>query len=102
MRESRPCGTWAVRLSNWGRAGRCRRVYRAGRDALWVPRRGRQSRFEDPNYERFDRFGRPKEDDARENPGREGRAVESYIKRADTINSIATGKRDGRDSGLSQ
>jgi hypothetical protein len=45
------------------------------------PRRGRQSRFEDPGYERFDSLGRLKEVDGED----------SYIKRSGTINAIATG-----------
>jgi hypothetical protein len=88
-----PCGTWAVRLTNSGAAVVDVDAYIERDETPYgFPRRGRQSRFDDPNYERFDRFGRPKEDDRRESFGREGRASESYIKRANTINSIATGK----------
>ena len=87
-----PCGTWSVQISNCG-TGRVHIEAYIERDETpyGFPRRGRQSRFEDPNYERFDKFGRLKEDDARENP--EQKPPESYVKRADTINSIATGAR---------
>jgi hypothetical protein len=45
-------------------------------------RRGRQSRFVDAEYERFDHAGRPVDSDN-----------DSYIKRDGTLNGIATGER---------
>jgi hypothetical protein len=86
-----PCGTWLVRLTNHGRARVDIEAY-IERDETphGFPRRGRQSRFDDPNYERFDKFGRLKEDDAPEDP--KSRAPKRYVKRAGTINSIATGE----------
>lgn len=45
--------------------------------------RGRQSRFEDPNYTVFDIHGRPEQDDAK-NP-------DAYIKRKGTLSAFATG-----------
>ena len=80
-----PCGNWRVRL----------RLNKPQPDMLYVdawvqrddavigyPRRGRQSRFEDPRYVRFeDPDGRPRE---RDDPG-------SNVLRAGTISGIATG-----------
>lgn len=77
-----PCGDWTVRLRNGGRRRVELEAYIERDETPYgFPRRGRQSRFEDPRYERFDRFGRVKQDDT----------SESHVKRAGTINSIATG-----------
>jgi hypothetical protein len=46
-------------------------------------RRGRQSRFEDPDYVRFDAYGYPLEEDPENH--------KSYIRRSGTLNAIATG-----------
>ena len=48
---------------------------------IGFPRRGRQSHFDDPAYERFDAWGRPCTEDNKR----------SYVKRAGTINGLATG-----------
>ena len=85
-RAAAPSGTWTVTLEN--------RNKRPMTVDAWIqrdetpfdfPRHGRQSRFEDAHYQRFDPCGRLKEDDA----GNE----RSYIKRAGTVNSIATGDK---------
>jgi hypothetical protein len=78
-RDVAPSGTWQIRIHG---------AHEKTVDA-WVqrdetpygyPTRGRQSRFDDPAYQRYDRYGRPQVDDN-----------ESPIKRAWTLNSIATG-----------
>ena len=56
------------------------------------PRHGRQSRFEDPEYERFDAFGRLASDDELEATGYIERSDKRYVWRRGTINSIASGK----------
>jgi hypothetical protein len=78
-----PSGPWRIKVTN------------VGGTALWLdswilrddtpfgyPIRGRQSRFEDPLYERFDSQGRPSEVDL----------LASYVKRDSSINGIATGR----------
>lgn len=79
-----PAGSWRVELRNTGSAlrwveGRIRR----DDSAFGYPIVGRQSRFEDPSYVRFDAFGLP----LRHDPG------PGYVKRASSINGIATGSR---------
>lgn len=80
-----PCGLWTVRLQN---------VLLGPEDTVhaWIqrddtphgyPPRGRQSYFDDPDYERFDHMGRALDTDP---PG-----SRSYVRRAGTISSIATG-----------
>ena len=96
-RDLAPCGEWKVDLAN--RDDDPLEVH------AWIqrdetpfdfPRHGRQSRFADPNYRRFEEFdpgsaiprlqGRVKADDeGDENP-------EIYVRRKGTINSIATGQ----------
>ena len=83
-----PCGNWSVSVSNRGTTEVGVEAYIERDETPYgFPRRGRQSRFDDPNYERFDELGFPKEDDASVGRG----TPTSYVKRADTINSIATG-----------
>jgi Subtilase family len=90
--KAAPCGTWSVRIINCGDARVGVEAYIERDETPYgFPRRGRQSRFDDPNYVRFDKYGRLKEDDAAEDPM--SPPLESHIKRADTINSIATGDR---------
>jgi hypothetical protein len=50
------------------------------------PRRGRQSRFDDPKYRRFNVYGREIERDEDDDPA-------AYVKRDNTISAIATGTR---------
>ena len=80
--ELAPSGTWNIEITNIG-------SNQVVIDA-WVQRNdtpfgwpilGRQARFEDPNYVRFDNRGADQVDDT----------SKSYVKRADTINAIATG-----------
>jgi hypothetical protein len=79
-----PSGTWTIVLKN-NSVGPTERVH------AWIQRDdtpygyrilGRQSYFDDPAYRRFDQAGREIEDD---DPG-------TVIKRAGTINAIATGQ----------
>ena len=85
-RETAPAGSWQIKVTN----DDCPRI---DIDA-WIqrddtpygyPRRGRQSRFEDPNYIRYYDNGRLVDDD-NVHPG-------SYVKRDGSMNAIATGKR---------
>jgi hypothetical protein len=78
-----PCGLWRVQIEY------------SGPDAVidaWIQRNdtpfgwpilGRQSYFDDPNYVRFDANGRERQRDD----------DTSYVKRAGSLNSIATGER---------
>lgn len=94
-RSVAPPGIWRVRIKNEKKNEHQENQKREGMSTVtidaWIqrddtpigfPRRGRQSRFEDGKYVRFDSFGRPKEDDDED----------SYIKRAATINAIGTGE----------
>jgi hypothetical protein len=79
-----PSGTWQIIVTN------------VNASSLWIDSwiwrddnpfgysiRGRQSRFEDPSYERFDPKGHPSEVDN----------AASHVKRDDSINGIATGSQ---------
>ena len=83
-RKVAPSGEWLIKIENTGNPIDPRNPIHA-----WIQRddtpygypvRGRQSRFEDKTYERFDVFGREVETDNA-----------SYIKRDATLNAIATG-----------
>jgi hypothetical protein len=78
-----PSGTWRIRVRNPGSAAIQDIDGWIQRDdtPYGYPVRGRQSRFDDPSYRRFDDGGREIEVD---DPA-------SYVKRAGTINAIATG-----------
>jgi hypothetical protein len=77
-----PSGTWRVELKNTGRAITVDAWVQRGDTAVGYPLRGRQSRFDDPKYVRFDLAGRLEEVDVGPSP----------IVRAGTINAIATGQ----------
>ncbi|MDB5921369.1 MAG: hypothetical protein JWN13_305 [Betaproteobacteria bacterium] len=95
IRDVAPSGTWQVRIKNLNTSGTLNVYAWIQRDdtPFDFPRHGRQSRFEDHKYQRFEgnetvssvprARGRLKADD-------EGNDV-SDIKRGGTINSIATG-----------
>lgn len=77
-----PHGLWKIEVLN--------RDTRAHRVDAWIqrdeplagtPRRGRQSHFVDPNYERWDAMGRPSENDT----------PASTIQRGGTLSALATG-----------
>lgn len=79
-----PAGLWQLELKNVQTAliGETVHAWIQRDDTLYgFPLRGRQSFFDDPDYERFDHAGREKETDNAASP----------VKRAGTINSIATG-----------
>ena len=80
-----PAGVWRLELKNAGTAliGETVHAWVQRDDTLYgFPLRGRQSFFDDPDYVRFDHAGRENETDN----------VGSPVKRAGTINSIATGE----------
>jgi hypothetical protein len=98
-----PCGTWEVRLRNGGTASvKIDAWIQRDETAYGYARRGRQSRFEDPKYERFHAIanlekrhaaGKLKEEDdvAPYDPKKDDDG-KPYVKRAGTMNAIATGK----------
>jgi len=80
-----PAGLWQLELKNVETAliGETIHAWIQRDDTLYgFPLRGRQSFFDDPDYERFDHAGREKETDNAASP----------VKRSGTINSIATGE----------
>lgn len=98
-----PCGTWEVRLRNRGNTTvKIDAWIQRDETAYGYARRGRQSRFEDPNYERFHAIGnaqkkhavgeiKEEDDHAPYEPKRDNDG-KPYVKRAGTMNAIATGK----------
>lgn len=76
-----PSGTWLIELRNEGEATTGDVWIQRGDTPFGYPLSGRQSRFDDENYVRFDLAGRPKQDDD----------IGSPIRRESTINAIATG-----------
>jgi hypothetical protein len=81
-----PSGTWTVTLIN-------RRLQKTQPVEAWIqrddtpygfPRRGRQSYFDQPCYQRFDAQGREIEEDAGQS--------DCHVKREGSINAIATGQ----------
>ena len=56
------------------------------------PKRGRQSHFEDPDYVRFNRDGKVCVRDGDATQPLEGDHNKAYVKRAGTLNAIATGR----------
>lgn len=80
-----PPGTWCIELKNVndGLTGHVVHAWVQRDDTLYgFPVRGRQSFFDDPCYVRFDQPGYDKETDD----------PDSLVKRAGTINSMATGE----------
>jgi hypothetical protein len=95
-RNVAPAGTWRVRIRNEARRSKeaLSEPVPVTVDA-WIqrddtpigfPRRGRQSRFDDARYVRFDRQGHLEEEDVEDKD-----LGPSTIKRAGTLNAIATG-----------
>jgi hypothetical protein len=85
-----PAGLYRLRIENTGKA-EVKDIHAwIQRDdtPLGYRRRGRQSYFDDPKYQRFDNAGRLIESDPVAPPGVE----DSYVKRDGTLNAIATGK----------
>lgn len=79
-----PAGNWDIEIENQGPQALTLDAWIQRDDTpIGYPSRGRQSRFEDPNYRRFTLGGRERERDN----------AASYVKRDGTINSIATGRR---------
>jgi hypothetical protein len=83
-----PSGNWYVEVRRNPRADRKTDDIRVdawmerGDTPYGYPVRGRQARFDDPDYVRFDLAGRPEQKDVRS----------SYIRRKGTINALATGR----------
>lgn len=95
QRALAPAGAWKVEVKSTSTTAV------TGIDA-WIqrddspfgyPRRGRQSYFDDPNYVRFTQKGIVWETDANPADPFEGDATLTYVKRAATLNAIATGKQ---------
>ncbi len=79
-----PFGIWRVSVKNVGSTVHDIEAWIQRDDTpIGFPVRGRQSRFEDPRYVRFDGAGREQEDD---DPA-------SYVKRSGSISAMATGGR---------
>jgi hypothetical protein len=78
-----PSGTWIIRIRNEGAEFTADAWVQRGDTPLGYPLWGRQSRFDDENYQRFDLAGRPWQEDS--DP--------SYIRRHGSINALATGPR---------
>ncbi|MEO7854651.1 MAG: hypothetical protein ABIR94_20740, partial [Rubrivivax sp.] len=79
-----PAGVWRIRIENLHVSAAVKHIHAwVQRDdtAPGYPRRGRQSYFDDPEYERFDDGGRAIETDS----------AGSYVKRRGSFNAIATG-----------
>jgi hypothetical protein len=78
-----PSGTWLVEVKNEGSAVSVDAWVQRGDTPFGYPLSGRQSRFDDRNYQRFDLAGRPQEEDIAASP----------IRRRGSINALATGQR---------
>jgi hypothetical protein len=81
-REFAPCGQWTVAVENVGTPAVIDAWVQRDDTAYGYPVRGRQSRFDDPAYRYRDDAGRLVEVDNT-----------SYVKRAGTLNALATGDR---------
>jgi hypothetical protein len=81
--QTAPSGTWRIEVKNNGRAIRVDAWVQRGDTPPGYPLFGRQSRFDDPRYVRFDLAGAPEEDDI----------GPSTIKRRGTLNALATGRQ---------
>jgi len=79
-----PSGTWLVEVRNAGVQVAVEAWIQRGDTPFGYPLFGRQSRFDDPEYKRFDLAGRPCQDDTPPN---------SYVRRRGSINALATGQR---------
>lgn len=79
--QTAPSGTWRIEVKNNGRAIKVDAWVQRGDTPPGYRLFGRQSRFDDPRYIRFDLAGRPEEDDT----------GPSHILRHGSINALATG-----------
>lgn len=79
-----PAGLWKIELTKTNPIGPSPvHVWIRRDESLYgYPRRGRQSYFEDPLYERYDHAGRPIEKDN----------AQSLVRRASLLNALATGR----------
>jgi hypothetical protein len=77
-----PSGTWRIDIENHGAAVDFDAWVQRGDTPFGHPLWGRQSRFDDHAYQRFDRAGRPEQKDN----------TASHIHRRGTLNAIATGQ----------
>jgi hypothetical protein len=85
-----PSGTWTVTLENIGLIEEPVEAWIQWDDApLGFPRRGRQSYFDEKRYERFDAQGREIQEDTHP----EQLASRCHVKRAGSMNAIATGRK---------
>jgi hypothetical protein len=90
-RELAPSGEWKVSVTNLSATDQIHAWIQRDETPFDFPRHGRQSRFEDPDYKRFEEFdpaattvqGKVKSND---------QGSIGYVRREGTINSIATGK----------
>jgi transposase InsO family protein len=82
-RDFAPCGEWTVSVENAGTPAVIDAWIQRDDTAYGYPERGRQSRFDDPAYEHRDDAGRLVETDN----------TASYVRRAGTLNALATGDR---------
>jgi hypothetical protein len=82
-----PSGIWTIRLKNESLSAGDKIEAWIDRDDLLYgyPRRGRQAYFDDRTYRRFDREGRPLDDDPT--------TPNSVVRRAGMINAIGTGQQ---------
>jgi hypothetical protein len=78
-----PSGKWRVEVRNTGPAITVDAWVQRGDTPFGYPLRGRQSRFDDSRYVRFDLAGRPEENDI----------GPSHIRRKRTLNALATGRQ---------
>jgi hypothetical protein len=78
-----PSGTWLVEIKNTGSEITVEAWVQRGDTPFGYPLWGRQSRFEDSRYIRFDLAGRPEENDI----------GPSDIRRRGTVNALATEQR---------
>jgi hypothetical protein len=82
LKEIAPCGGWRIKIQNIGPEASIDAWIQRNDTPFGWPILGRQSRFDDPNYVRFDSTGKEREDDD----------PTSYVKRAGSINALATGQ----------
>jgi hypothetical protein len=76
-----PSGVWKIEVINFGAAVEVAAWIQRDDTPFGWPILGRQSYFDDPQYQRFDPFGRDRETDS----------GTSYVRRFGTLNAIATG-----------
>jgi hypothetical protein len=77
-----PSGNWEIEIENHGGAVQFDAWVQRGDTPFGYPLWGRQSRFDDPEYVRFDVAGRAEEQDSNA----------SHVRRRGTLNALATGR----------